>query len=266
MDRNHKDNPRGLYLFLAAVISLSIWFFVDNFGNNGSAFSARQKVSEVPIEYTGLSALADRGLMLVTDEETTESIDLVFEGPRLTVVQLDRSVIRVSADLSSITSAGVQTVRYNSPSYLNADGRATWEAQTKFSKVSVFKRTPEYATVNIEELARKELDIRCELVGTVAEGYTAGQPQLSLGVVELQGMEVNVSAVSYAKVILDLGEGAEDSVSAELPIQFYDAENQMVEPEDVSLSVQRVTATLPVYMTKTLPLKVNFTESAGARL
>ncbi|MBQ9346609.1 MAG: hypothetical protein IJT94_04605, partial [Oscillibacter sp.] len=83
---------------------------------------------------------------------------------------------------------------------------------------------------------------------------------------ELQGMEENVSAVSYAKVVLDLGEGAEDSVSAELPIQFYDAENQLVEPEDVSLSVQRVTATLPVYMTKTLPLKVNFTESAGARL
>ena len=93
-----KDN-RVLYLLIAIALALGIWFFVDEYGNNGSAYQTKVEIREIPIEYLGKEQLADRGLMLLSDG-TTESVDLTFEGPRLLAVQLDRSKIRLTVDLT----------------------------------------------------------------------------------------------------------------------------------------------------------------------
>ena len=263
MEHNRK-NSKVLYMLLALAISMVIWFYVDSYGNNGSAFPAQQEITDIPIEYTGKSSLASRGLVL-SEEGTSASVDLTYEGARLLVSQLDRSRIRITADLSGITEPGVQSVRYTS-TFLDSNRNPSRTAIQTFSRVSRISQSIDTATVRISELSRKEVDVRCELVGSVADGYQAGQIQLSQKTIELQGAEEDLANVSYAKVTLDLGDGAEETVSQTLTCQFYDTNDEPVETDNFYLSTDQVQATLPVYVTRDLELKIDFTEAAGARL
>ena len=252
-----KDN-RALYLLIAIALALGIWFFVDEYGNNGSAYQTKVEIREIPIEYLGKEQLADKGLMLLSDG-TTESVDLTFEGPRLLAVQLDRSKIRLTVDLTGVASAGTQTLRY-SRAYLNEEGRATLTANQKYAKltVTVSRNSVESATVNIGEMSHKEVDVRCELNGNVAENCSAGEIQLSQSTIDVQGREEDLQNVAYAKVALILGDAAMETVTQSLDCQLYDTSDEPIDMENFYLKTKQITATLPIYMTKKLPLTVTF--------
>lgn len=102
--------------------------------------------------------------------------------------------------------------------------------------------------------------------GNVAEGYSAGELQVSPTEIEVRGDQEDVDAVSYAKVTLDLGEDATSTVTGELPIQFYDANDQLLENTSLQTTEETIQVTLPVYVTRELQLTMNFVESAGARM
>ena len=126
-------------------------------------------------------------------------------------------------------------------------------------------RTPSTITINVAELYHKTVDVRCEITGNVAEGYSAGELQVSPTEIEVRGDQADVDAVSYAKVTLDLGEDATSTVTGELPVQFYDANDQLLENTSLQATEETIQVTLPVYVTKELQLTMDFVESAGAR-
>ena len=258
MNETRPKESGGLYLLIAVALALGIWFYVDEYGNNGSAYQTRMEIREIPIEYLGKEQLADKGLMLLSDG-TTESVDLTFEGPRLLVVQLDRSAIRLTVDLTGITAAGTQTLRYNR-AYLNEEGRATLTANQKYAKVTVTvsRNSVESATVNVGEMSHKEIDVRCELNGNVADGCSAGEIQLSQDTIDVQGQEEDLQNIAYAKVSLILGDAAMETVTQSLTCQLYDTSDEPVDMEQFYLKTKQITATLPIYMTKSLPLTVTF--------
>ena len=62
MMQNEKVNTRKvLYILLSVLIAAAVWFYVDEFGNNGGARLVEEKVTDIPIEYTSEDTLADRG-------------------------------------------------------------------------------------------------------------------------------------------------------------------------------------------------------------
>lgn len=244
-----------LYLILAIVIAAGVWFYVDE--NSDRTVSVT--VTDIPIEYTNQASLADNGLMLVEgdDSGTDATIDITFKGKRRHVVQLDRSKIRVTADLSGVTSAGVQTVK---PTLSYTDRKFT------STNTTVYEQSFYMAAVNICELSHKEVELRCELTGNVAEGYSAGKVQLSQTSIAIRGQEEDIDAISYAKVIFDVGKNAKETVTAALDYKFYDADGHEVDASGVHAEAGQIQATLPVYVTKELKLEVDFKEAPGARL
>ncbi len=263
MERNQERSTKIAYFLLALVTAMGIWFYADTFGNGGSAFSARQEITGIPIEYTGEESLVEQDLMLLSDG-TSSTVDLTFIGSRLLVCQLDRAHIRVTADLSGIQSPGAQTVSY-SWTFLDSQYKATLPARQKYSRLTV-ERKVESASVNVSELNSKEVDVRCELVGTVAKGYSAGQIQLSQSSIEIRGLEADLEAVSYAKISLDLGRDAKETVSALLECGFYDQSNQLIEDGGFRPVTDKIQATLPIYVTRDLALVIDFTDAPGIRL
>ena len=244
-----------LYLILAIVVAAGVWFYVDE--NSDRTVSVT--VTDIPIEYTNQASLTDNGLMLVEgdDSGTSAAVDITFKGKRRHVVQLDRSKIRVTADLSGVTSAGVQSVNITT-SYTD---RKFNQSNTTIDKQSIY-----LATVNICELSHKEVELRCELTGNVAEGYSAGKVQLSQTAIEVRGQEDDIAVISYAKVVFDVGKNAKETVTASLDYKFYDAEGHEVDASGVHAEAGQIQATLPVYVTKELKLEVDFQEAPGARL
>lgn len=252
------ENPKlqkALYLALSILVAAGVWFFVDE--STGQVVT--QTITEIPIEYTRQNTLTDKGLMLVEGEDsgTSTTVDITYKGKRRHIVRLDRSKVRLTADLSGITEAGVQTVNFTA-SYTD---RSFNSSNTSIDKQSIYM-----ATVNICELSHKEVELRCELTGNVAEGYSAGKVQLSQISIQIRGQEEDIARISYAKVAFDIGRNARETVTTLLDYKFYDDHGQEVKSSAVHAEAGQIQATLPVYVTKELALTVDFIEAPGARL
>ena len=171
---------------------------------------------------------------------------------------LDRSQIWVTASLFDVTTAGKQRVNYN-VNFTNS------KFNNNSNAIVTKKASVRMASVNISELYSRTIDVSCELVGGVADTYSAGQVQLSHTEVEVRGLQENINPISSAKVTLDIGSNAAETVSRDLEIQYYDKDGQLLDKSGIYSSVESVRATLPVFVTKELQLVVNFTESPGFR-
>ena len=167
------------YLLLSIIVAAGIWYYVDE----SSGRIVFQTVWDIPIEYTGEAALADNGLMLVEgdDSGTSTTVDITYRGTRRHIVQLDRSKVRVTADLSGITSAGVQTVNIT-PSY--TDRGFNQSMKTHIAEVFAFKCT--------------------ELPGTIIDARGAGiSPEGSSGWQRMvHGQSHNVSCFDGGEIRL----------------------------------------------------------------
>ena len=253
-----KSNPKqkAVYLALCVLAAVVVWIFVDNFGNNGGPVIHTKWFRDVPVTYTGETVLTERGFMLL-DEDTVSTVDLEMEGTRFDLALLDKDYIRVTVDLSNVSRTGVQTASSVIYGYTEEYFR---------QNITVSDRMPSTITINVAELYHKTVDVRCELTGNVAEGYSAGELQISPTEIEVRGDQADVDAVSYAKVTLDLGQDATSTVTGDLPVQFYDASDQLLEDTSLQTTEETIQVTLPVYVTRELQLTMNFQESAGARL
>ncbi len=253
MENEKAGRRKVVYLLLAVLVACGIWLYVDL----SSGQTVTQEYLDIPIEYLYESTLTDRGLMLVEDG-TDLTIDLTLKGTRWSICSLDRSQIWVTASLLDVTSAGKQRVNYNvsytNPKF-NNNANAIQKERASFGM----------ATVNISELYSRTIDVSCELVGNVAESYSAGQVELSHPEVEVRGLQEDIEPISYAKVTLDIGNSAVETVSRDLELQFYDQNGQLLDKADIHSSVENVKATLPVFVTKELRLVVNFTDAPGCR-
>lgn len=256
VDNEKTGRRRVVYLLLSVLVAAGIWLYADlTSGTNGTPQTKTREFLEIPIEYLYESTLTDRGLMLV-DEDTDRTIDLELKGTRWLISNLDRSHIRVTASLYDVTSAGVQRVNYV---VSFTDSRFGNNAiQREDASISM-------ARVNISELYSRTVNVSCELVGNVAESYSAGQVELSHTEVEVRGLQEDIDPISYAKVTLDIGNSAVETVSQNLELQFYDQNGQLLDKADIHSSVESVKATLPVFVTKELRLAVDFIDAPGCR-
>ena len=248
--RSKMNKRKSLYMALSLLVAVVIWIYVDVSNDR----VVTKEFRDIPIEFTYEdTVLADRGLMRL-EEGTDTSLSVTLEGTRWNISKLDPSDLKIRVDLSTITTTGIQ----NLTNYKLVYPRGVSTSDYKQVDASAYM-----VRVNIGELNSKEVEIRAEYAGNVAEGYTAGELVLSPSTVEIRGQAEAIKPVSYAKVTLNL-DNAESTVSQTLSYQFYDKNGRVVESSGIHVSVEQVQVTLPVNMTKELPLTINFIESPGA--
>lgn len=248
--RSKMNKRKSLYMALSLLVAVVIWIYVDVSNDR----VVTKEFRDIPIEFTYEdTVLADRGLMRL-EEGTDTSLSVTLEGTRWNISKLDPSDLKIRVDLSTITTTGIQ----NLTNYKLVYPRGVSTSDYKQVDASAYM-----VRVNIGELNSKEVEIRAEYAGNVAEGYTAGELVLSPSSVEIRGQAEAIEPVSYAKVTLNL-DNAESTVSQTLSYQFYDKNGRVVESSGIHVSVEQVQVTLPVNMTKELPLTINFIESPGA--
>jgi len=245
-----------LYIAISVLIAVGIWAYVDSDQN----VQVVKQISDIPIEFIGENTtLADRGLMLLSSSETT--VTLRLEGNRKIIAQLDPNKVRAQADLSDITSTGTQSIsiRIIYPSTESIPS-------TKFANNLTLVKSSSYSvSVDIGELYSRNVEIRCQIQGVVAEGYIAGEVQFQPKALEIRGEQEYVDQVSYAKVTLSI-DNASESVTKNLDYTLYDQNDREIDMSKIHTTVDQIQVTLPVNVVKELPLTLNFIESAGSRI
>ena len=239
---------RLFYVLLSVMIASMVWFYVNNRDD------VTISVHDVPVEFLNEeSALADKGLMLVSGEEDI-TVDLELKVPRNLMFDFDPEEIHLVSDLSTVTYAGKQSVSFN----------IRYPSGISPSSVSVESPTVRTVQVEIGELSKKTVEIRYKVVGNVAEGYTAGTVQLEPAELQLRGQQEDIMQVSYALVTLNIEDATSTAVDL-LDYELYDFSDQLVSSRNIHPTSESIQVTMPVLKIKDVPLKVEFIETPGSR-
>ena len=248
--KKNDASRKALRIIGSILVAIALWIYVDTV----TSPEVTLKVKNVPVEFSGEdTTLADRGLMLLSGYDTT--VDLVIKGPRNELRKLDRSKIRIVANTSNIKEAGSQTLTYE----------VVFPDNIRRGKLTVDSASIYSITVTVGELDSKEVPIQCEIVGSVADGYMAGELTLDPEVLLLRGQRDDLLNVSYAKVRLDIT-GADKTVVQALEFELYDHNDVKIENSAIRSSEKLIGATMPVSTVKEVPLRVNFVEAVGATM
>lgn len=124
--------------------------------------------------------------------------------------------------------------------------------------------SPTIRTVQVEigELNKKDIEIRCKVVGNVAEGYIAGTVEMLPETLEVRGQQADIMQISYAQVTLDI-ENASSTVVELLDYELYDFNDQLIESKNIHPMSENVQVTMPVLKVKDVPLTVQLYRIRG---
>ncbi len=242
------NGRKAIYIIVSILIAFALWFWVNSTSNVDIS------ISDIPVEFiNGESALANKGLMLVSGDDA--KVDLVLNMPRDIVFFFDTDHVRLIADLSSVSSTGTQTISYS----------IIYPVGINPSQVSVKSPTVRNVSVRVGELFRKsDVEIRCKLVGNVADGYVAGRVQLLPETLEIWGQQSDVMQVSYAQVTLNI-ENARSTIVELLEYELHGYNDELIKSGSLHAANDAIQVTMPVISATDVPLVVRFIEDEGVR-
>lgn len=236
-----KKNRKVVQIVLAVLITLALWCYMEFYDSPNSELV----IKDIPVEFTNEDTiLAENGLMLLSGYDTT--VDLTLQGKRKVLMNLDPSQVRVVADTSGITAAGVQTLNYT---YILPNGISP-------SDISVKSRSIYNITVTVGTLYSKPVPVEVEVKGQVADGYFTGDITIDPQTLTLRAEREDMLNVHHAKVTVNLG-GATSTLIKTLEYTLYDANDVPVYNDNIRASTKLIQVTVPVRTTKTVPLEMD---------
>ena len=235
-----KKNRKIMQIVLAALITLALWGYMEFYDSP----KAELVLKDIPVEFTNEDTiLAENGLMLLSGYDTT--VDLTLEGKRKVLMQIEPSEVRIVADTSGISAAGVQTLNYT---YILPIGISP-------SDVSVKSRSIYNITVTVGTLYSKTVPIEVDVKGQAADGYFTGDITIDPQTLTLRAEREDMLNVHHAKVTVNLA-GATSTLIETLEYTLYDANDVPVHNDNIRASTKLIQVTVPVRTTKTVPLDV----------
>lgn len=236
-----KKNRKVVQIVLAVLITLALWCYMEFYDSPNTELV----VKDIPVEFSNEDTiLKENGLMLLSGYDTT--VDLTLQGKRKVLMNLDPSQVRVVADTSGITAAGVQTLNYT---YILPNGISP-------SDISVKSRSIYNITVTVGTLYSKPVPVEVEVKGQVADGYFTGDITIDPQTLTLRAEREDMLNVHHAKVTVNLG-GATSTLIKTLEYTLYDANDVPVYNDNIRASTKLIQVTVPVRTTKTVSLEMD---------
>lgn len=238
MEKTKKN--KVMRIVISIVAALAFWIYMEI----EEPVDVTTEVRNIPVEFTGEdTTLADRGLMLLSGYDTT--VDLELQGSRSVLWKLNKDEVRVVVNTASITSAGVQTLKYT----------PVFPDEIPNNAITVKNASVWNVTVKVGELYTKEVPIKVELRGSVPEGYFTEDVIVDPVKLTLRAPREELLNVSYAKVTLNIGDATSTLIKT-LDYTLYDYNDIPVYNDEIRASTKLIQATLPIRTSKEVPLRV----------
>jgi YbbR domain-containing protein len=237
-----------LSLLLALLIAIGLWIYVVTTITPEDS----QWIYNIPVTFTNEDGLfSDRNLTLTEGRNTT--INLKLGGNRQDLLKLNNSNITVTADLSSVPSAGTWRLKYE----------VEYPETVNSNSISIDARSAYEVEILVDELAEKEIKVRATFQGDVAENYISEPIELEYDTLDISGPQELVDSIEYAQVVLERT-NVTKTVSDSLSYTLMDADGNPVESDEIRCNVDKIGVLMQVNMVKEVPLTVQFIEGGGA--
>lgn len=236
---------------LSLAVAVALWLYVVTVVGPEYTDTFR----DIPVVFQGASALEERGLMLLTDETPTVTLEL--SGNRSDLKKLSTSNISVIIDLSKVYDPGKTAYRYD----VGYPGNVAKDA------ITVQNQKPTGITLEVVRKAYKDVPIELDYTGTLPESYIKEKPVLEMDTVRISGPEEVVEKIETARITVTLSEETTTTVTGEYTFTLCDGNKEPVDARYISVSgeaAQAVTVTVPIKRVKEIPLTVKLVEGGGA--
>lgn len=238
-----------LYIFLSIIVSVALWVYVTSQDGNEQPWT----ISNIPITFTGVESLEQRGLMIV-DNSPTASVR-VSASP-MVLAKLNRDNVRLIVN--------VATMQIEEPAQYTQAYTLSLPNEVQ-NQVQVLSGATGNVTFTVARYSTRRVEIRGEFDGTLAEGYLGGALDefiFSPEWLTISGQAELVNQVSYAKVVVG-GSDLTETVNGEFPYELIGASENVLTGLDIECDSESIYATYPILATAEIPLEVRLTPGGG---
>lgn len=208
-------------LLLSMVLATIIWYNAVQ-----SNDPLRTQFLQVPVSFIG----QPDNTILVTPN-TSQSVQVVFRGPTSLVATLTDQNFSASLDLSQLPF-GEETL-------------ASIVVQSNDPKVTILSQSPEQLLVHLEQTVLREIPVELDLRGSVAIGYSQGEPFINPPAIVVSGIASQVEALEMARVTVFLNNDRETVRRLPQPI-FYNRQGRPASVNNLEVSTEQVEVTIPI--------------------
>ncbi len=242
-------NSKILTALLSLVLALGIWAYVITVEKPGGT----EIYHNVPVVFRGESALAEKQLMLMNDENPTIAVELA--GNRSYLNKLKSSDILVEADLSTIYSAGEQTLLYS----------ISYPSSIPQNSLQILNGDPPRLTVEIANRASKDIPVQVRYTGSLPEEYISDKdnPVFDYAQINVKGPDMVIDKIHHARIDVDLS-GRTESINESYRYTLCDANDEPVDGAWVTTNTSEVHLEVKILRKMEIPLVVKVNAGGGA--
>lgn len=215
----------------------------------------QQTFRDIPVVFSGASALEDRGLMLMNEDTPTVTLEL--SGNKSDLNKLSSSNITVTVDLSKIYDPGENAFTYG----------VSYPGNVAYESITVQSRTPAGITLEVVRKASKDVPVVVDFSGALPEDYMKEKPELEVETIRISGPEAVVKKIESARIGLELVEDTKTTITGEFPYTLCDRDKNPVDARHVEIlgeGLEAISVTVPIKRIKEIPLTVKLVEGGGA--
>ena len=242
MKKFWKENKLSQML-LSLIMAVFVWAFAISELNP----SRVRDFSAIPVQFLGTETLAEQNLVMIAGQDTT--VRMYLEGTIDNFAKLHPSNIAVTVDLSEITAPGEYQI---SGSDVNV--------AIPISGLKLSSFSPRTLNVTIDRIISRQFPITAQVAGSPAAGYRHRATQLGVDAVTITGPETLLQEINDVVVSVE-SNGLRSSMVYTAPIVLLDAEKNVIQSENLTLSFDTVDVTLWISQEGELPLQVNLIPS-----
>lgn len=242
-------NSKIFWLIISLLASFAIWIYVTS----GESTEIRQVFRNVRVELIGEDSLRRSREYVITDIDTN-TVTVEVLGPRRIIGVMDSTDLVAQVDVSRLTQTGEMSMKYE----------IVYPSGTDTRNITEVTMRPESINFIVSKIASTSIPVRGGYEGELSEGFMAETPVFEPATITITGPEVYIKDVSYAWVTFGKDVTANSTYSVETGFTLMNEDGQAVSTENLTVSTDTVTASLPILESKEITLGIDVIEGAGA--
>ena len=231
---------------ISLLAAICLWAYVVTVVNpDGDTI-----ISGIPVTFSGQEVLReDQGLIIKGDYDDMVSVHFYGKNTDLKKLEQYKDEITAVVDVSKVRSVKEYQLSYQ---------------LTLPNAVQVADRNPSVVTIQVEKLAKREIEVRGDFSGVeIAEGYLLESTSFDYDTVTVEGPESVVSTISCAQIVMNRT-NVDKNITESVDYTLVDADGNAVDMSDLTTDVDSIEVELDVVKYKEVPLTVNFIDGGGA--
>jgi len=232
---------------ISFVIALLLWIYIIAVVDP----SVDVTVKDIPIRYTNQNMIEDKNLCLINDSKAT--VELKIRGSRKRIANIDNKNIYATVDLATVGKTGT----FSLPIAISIP----------YEYSEIISKKPYNASVVIDKVITAEKEVKVITSGSTANGYVAGEAVVDVQSVRLRGAASMIERIDHVAAELNYDDRSADINDTE-KLFFVDKDSKRISDSNevynhVSMSLETVQVSCPVFKVKNVPIRVSAQASGG---